>query len=54
MTCSLTLAGQPHAGAHSKPIIRNKKYKKQLTFRKHAFNRENNLKISDEKKTLLA
>ena len=32
------------------PMITNKKYKKLRTVRKHGFQRENSLKISNEKK----
>ena len=49
MTWSLTLAGLPRAGAHSKPHDYKQKYKKWSTFRKWV-SRKNSLKISDEKK----
>ena len=53
MTKSLTLADHHVQVPIQSPIIMNEKYKKWRAFRKHGFQRENNLKISD-KKTLLA
>ncbi len=51
MTRSLTLAGLPRAGANSMPHKnKQKQNKKWKTFGKNGFQRENRLKISDEKK----
>ena len=42
-------AGLPRAGEISKPHLQ-KKYKKRRTFRKHGFQRNNYLNLSDKKK----
>ena len=50
MTWSLTLAGLPRAGANSMPHNKKQKQnKKWKTSEKIGFQRENRLKISDEK-----
>ena len=50
MTWSLTLAGLPRAGANAKPHAYEQKYRKRRNIRKHGFQRENSLKILDDKK----
>ena len=52
MTRSLMLLELPRAGANSKHHVYEKKDKKWRSFRKHGFQRENSLKISDEKEQL--
>ena len=55
MTWTLTLAGLPRAGPISKPHNCKKNNKKSSTFRNYGFQRENRLKISNEKRnTFLA